>query len=66
MRGSLWQVALAGIGTMTLFLGAGQALPSSPASSTQSVEQVLSVTQPVIGQLLLIAAVSALLFYAFN
>jgi hypothetical protein len=57
---------LAGIGVGAVLLGAGQALPSNPAQSTQNVNQVLSTLTPVAGQLLMIAAVSALLLYAFR
>jgi hypothetical protein len=57
---------LAGIGGAAVLFGAGQALPSSPAQSTQTVDQVLSTLTPVAGQLLMIAAVSALILYAFR
>jgi hypothetical protein len=64
MRGSLWALVVAGLGTGLLLRGAGAALPSSPASSTDGVAEVLDVAAPFAGHLLMIGAIAALLIMA--
>jgi hypothetical protein len=64
MRGSLWTIVVAAIGAAVVLRGAGQAVPSSPASSTNDVVGVLHQVSPFVGQLLLIAALATLLIIA--
>jgi hypothetical protein len=61
MRGSLWTIVVAAIGAAVVLRGAGQAVPSSPASSTTDVVGVLNQVSPFAGQLLLVAAVATLI-----
>lgn len=66
MRGSLWTVVLAAIGGGFLIRGAGAALPSSPASSTDNVATVFDQLTPFIGELLAVAAIGYLIIVAIR
>jgi hypothetical protein len=67
MRGSLWGIVLAAVGVITLLvLPSAEAVPSSPTNSTQAVETTLSALGPAVGQLLMLAAAGALVYYTLK
>jgi len=67
MRGTIWTLLVAGIGS-ALFLWAAvpAAVPSSPSTSTTAASSVLTQTAPFAGLLLFLAAIGALVKLAFS
>jgi hypothetical protein len=67
MRGSLWTLIAAGIGSgLFLWAAVGAARPDNPASSTQATAQVLSEIAPFAGLVLFVGAIGVLLVIAFR
>jgi len=66
MRGNLWTLVVMAIGSGLMLRAAGAAQPADPAGSTADVAGLFSVIAPFAGQLLALAGVGALLFYAFR
>jgi hypothetical protein len=67
MRGTIWTLLVGAVGSaMFLWVALGAATPSSPASSTTAAESVLAQLGPFAGLVLALAAVGALMVYAFR
>jgi len=66
MRGSLWSLVVVAIGGGLLVRGAGQALPNSPASSTDNLATLFDQLTPFLGELLAVVAVGWLVIVALR
>lgn len=66
MRGTLWTLAVAGVGGGLLLRALNVGVPSSPTGSTDAVASVLETTAPFAGQLLAVAAIGTLLLVAMK
>ena len=67
MKGTVWTVFAAAIGSAVFLMSAvSAALPASPSGSTSAVNSVLTQTAPAAGLVLLIAGIGALLTVAFK
>jgi len=66
MRGNLWTLVVVAIGSGLMLRAAGAAEPASPAQSTTDVAGLFSVIAPFAGEMLALAGIGALLFYALR
>jgi hypothetical protein len=67
MKGTIWAFFATAIGLAVFLMAAvPAAAPSSPASSTDAVANVLQVTSPFVGLVFTVAVIGVLLTYAFK
>lgn len=67
MRGNIWLLLVAGVGTaLFLMVGVPAAVPSSPSGSTTAASSILASTAPFLGLILFLAGIGALLKLAFD
>jgi len=66
MRGNLWTIVVVAVGAGLMLRAAGAAKPANPAASTSDVAGLFGVVAPFAGQLLALAGIGALLFYALR